>query len=283
MKEPQPKSVSFCIPCKNRLSYIKETLPVNLNHNRRDEVETEFVLVDFASEDGLSDWVIENCRVELDSGYLKLLYTRAMPGFHMSLAKNTAHAFASGKILTSLDADNFTGPRGGRYVYQTLKKWDFKAVLHQFSGEWRDGTSGRTSYCREHFVGVGGYNEQLEPFGHEELDLIARMRATYSTKVVNGLNTLLQRFYYRKIKKVKSHPRYNRAIKSPPTGGETYRDEMQKRNRLRSDQDIAASRFIANGGAFGIVEDIEQWTNGSFSPCETLLHERGLQPKSSQV
>lgn len=195
MKDSPPKTVSFCIPCKNRLSYIKETLPLNLNHNRKDQSGVEFVLVDFASEDGLSDWVTKNFRSELESGYLKFLYTRAMPNFHMSVAKNTAHAFAKGQILTSLDADNFTGPRGGRFVYRTLKKWDFNAVLHQFSGTWRDGTSGRTSYSSENFRGIGGYNEQLEPFGHEELDLIGRMSAVYSTRVINGLNTLFHRLY----------------------------------------------------------------------------------------
>lgn len=176
------KKLSFCIPCKDRASYIKQTLPVNLRHNRDDQDDIEFVLVDFASEDGLTDWVLENFMPEINAGYLSLYHTEKMPNFHMSVAKNTTHVLADGKILTSLDADNFTGPRGGRYVYNILRKYDFNVLMHQFSGTWRDGTSGRITYNRDHFIGVSGYDEAFEPYGYDEIDLINRICQKYSVE-----------------------------------------------------------------------------------------------------
>lgn len=50
---------------------------------------------------------------------------------------------------------------------------------------------------------------------------------------------------------------------------------MQKRNRMLSDQDIAAKRFVANNGNFGIVKEIEEWKDGKFTPCK-LPNTKGL-------
>lgn len=267
MDSPQ-KLVSFCIPCKNRLSYLKETLPVNLEHNRRDQSHTEFVLVDFASEDGLSDWVTQNFETELRSGYLRLLYTDRMSDYHMALAKNTAHAFATGRILTNLDADNFTGPSGGRFVYKAMKNRNFETVLHQFSGTWRDGTCGRISYTREHFIGVGGYNEEFKAIGAEDLDLLQRIMAKYNVSKETGISSGFRHLVFRKWKKLKSHPRYNKAIKSPPTGGESFRNEMVAHNQKLSDINIANHQYIANNGHFGIINNVSIWSNGRFDPCQ---------------
>ncbi len=228
----------------------------------------EFVLADLGSKDGLTEWVVSNFSKEIDEGYLRLIYTEGMPKFHMALAKNTAHAYSTGEILTSLDADNFTGPRGGKFVYDCFKKHNFETILHQFSGSWRDGTCGRMSYNRKHFIGVGGYDEQLEPFGHDDLDILGRLKAKYSLKVSTGLDSIFRRLYFRKIKKLKSHPRYNRAIESPPTGGEDYRQDMTKRNRVLSDKNIAEGNYQANGGKIGITEGVKLWHRGEYIPCE---------------
>ena len=50
-------SLSFCINCKNCLHQIKETLRKNLDDNILHNDFIEFVLVDFASSDGLQNWI----------------------------------------------------------------------------------------------------------------------------------------------------------------------------------------------------------------------------------
>ncbi len=52
--------ISFCITCKNRLHQIRQTLPKNLEDNRRLQELVEFVLVDFGSTDGLRKWISDN-------------------------------------------------------------------------------------------------------------------------------------------------------------------------------------------------------------------------------
>src|SRR4051812_49289287 len=93
--KPLKKKLSFCITCKNRFHQISETLPVNLADNATDVDDVEFVLLDFDSRDGLKEWVINNFQSELESGYLKFLFTDAVPNWHAAIAKNTAHLYSS--------------------------------------------------------------------------------------------------------------------------------------------------------------------------------------------
>ena len=186
----------------------------------------------------------------------------------MSVAKNTAHAFATGKVLTSLDADNFTGPRGGRYVYNIFRKYNFDVLLHQFSGTWRDGTSGRVSYNRDHFNGVAGYDEEFEPYGYDEIDLINRICGKYSVEKVSGVSNRLMQLVYRKLFKSVSHPRYNRSIKSlPDEEGERKGHAMGMRNYETSLKNLAAEKYVANNGKFGIGEGVFKYVDGKFVEC----------------
>ena len=263
----EKKRVSFCITCKDRIEFLKETLPKNLRDNRADQKDVEFVLMDFASEDGLQDWVLANFREELDAGYLNYFYTERMPTFHMAIAKNTAHAFAQGKIVTNLDGDNFTGQRGGRFVYRVFEKHDFNTLLHQFSGTWRDGTCGRVSALRDDFWAVSGYNEKFHP-GYDDIDLIARICANKEIEKTSGITNRFQRYFFKRFYKNVSHPRFNRAIRSPDLVPPAEWKEIGKRNRKISGQDIANKRFVANGGKFGLTAEMCKYTDGKLIPCQ---------------
>ena len=61
--------LSFCMTCMNRLYQLKETLTKNLNDNRHDSHEIEFILVDFNSTDGLSEYIVENFESDIKSGF----------------------------------------------------------------------------------------------------------------------------------------------------------------------------------------------------------------------
>ena len=167
--------LSFCITCMNRFHQISKTLPINLRNNRNMESEIEFVLVDFNSQDGLRDWILEKFQNELKSGYLKYFHTKSMKSWHACIAKNTSHSMGNGNILVNLDADNFTGPNGGEYIIDIYEQYGINnTVMHMYSG-WSNGSCGRIAVSKKLFFQVGGYDQNLGPMGMEDIDLLGRL------------------------------------------------------------------------------------------------------------
>ncbi|MCP4456763.1 MAG: hypothetical protein GY816_01855 [Cytophagales bacterium] len=155
----------------------------NLDDNRQDCDRLEFVLVDIGSDEDITDWVIANFRSELESGYLKYFRTHKTENWHAPVAKNTSHRLSSGKILVNLDGDNFTGYRGGMYIYNEFIAHKHDICLWQFSGTFNDGSFGRIAAARDTFMAVGGYNEELLEMGYQDRDLVRRLES-YGAKVV---------------------------------------------------------------------------------------------------
>ncbi len=236
--------LSFCITCKNRLYQIRQTLRKNLDDNAYYNDLIEFILVDFGSDDGLHEWIVDNFQPELASGYLKYYYTDELPQWHMSIAKNTAHWWASGNILVNLDGDNYTGSWGGAYVMKAFEQHGNRCVIHQFSGTYGDGSCGRIAVRSKCFDMIGGYDESFEPMGHQDLDLVERF-------VQIGLHYILL-----------PDNRYNLAI--PNTKKESIIHaassksyiEMLRHNEDISRRNLLEGRLIANAGKFGIRKNI---------------------------
>jgi hypothetical protein len=116
--------VAFCITCKGRLQHIKQTLLKNLADNK--DSNAVFILLNYNSNDGLTEYVLENHAAELESGQL-VLYTYTPPDkFHMAHAKNMAHRLGiieGADILVNLDADNYTGPRFADYIIEKFNTY----------------------------------------------------------------------------------------------------------------------------------------------------------------
>lgn len=172
-------TVSFCITCRNRMWQIEQTLPQNLKDNYANRKNVEFILVNFASEDGLDEWVRENFREELRSGYLKYYYSDKMGPWHMSVAKNTAHMLATKEVVVNLDCDNFTGPDGGREAARLLNKYGRNRSFLRFcnNADATDGSYGRVVVLKKIFMQMGGYDETFLPYGGEDDDFMCRLRA----------------------------------------------------------------------------------------------------------
>lgn len=250
--------VSFCISYKNRFEQISQTLLRNLEDNAADQARVEFVVADFDASDPFQGWALDNCRPALERGYLKIFSSNSLPRFHCSVAKNTAHRVANGLILTNLDADNLTGPAGGRYVYDALRRLRFRGVLHQWSGQWNDGSCGRISCLAQDFLGIGGYDESFAPAGYQDLDLLERLQHGCSLKKTTGLN-----FFQRLVQRRLSDPIYAGAI--PNSKSATMQDHegrsdqwtaWEHQNKLQSRENIKAKRFIANGGLIRLPDDL---------------------------
>ncbi len=176
---------------------------------------------------------------ELVSGYLKYYYTDELPQWHMSIAKNTAHWWASGNILVNLDCDNYIGSQGGAYVMKAIEQHGYRCVIHQFSGTYGDGSCGRIVVQSKYFDMIGGYDESFDPMGHDDLDLINRL-------VKTGLQYVSL-----------SDNRFNVAIPNSKEGinSKSY-SEMLRYNENISRRNLLEGRLIANAGKFGIRKNI---------------------------
>jgi len=249
------KALSFCTTCKNRLWQLEKTLPQNLEDNQHLKKFIEFVVIDFNSGDGLGDWIKKTFQYELREGYLKYYHTLQLPHWHMAIAKNTAHLCATGKIVTNLDCDNYTGNNGAKFILDYFKMYQSAIVLHQHTGDWLDGSCGRISVNKDIFSYLGGYDETFEPMGFEDLDFLVRLWRI-GVKYVNVQNR-----------------KYNQAIIN------SKEDSLANCNSILSFHDmdmanqntslqkfISSNSSIRNNGVYGIKNEIYDHKQVIFKP-----------------
>jgi len=170
MQPPDTES-SFCTTCAGRAHQLKKTLEVNAQMIAADPA-LEWVIVNFGSKDDLHDYMM----AQLSSLSHRIVYVRELSGrpWHSSVAKNTAHRLASGRILMNLDCDNFIGD-----AVETIRLYFNNGcrALHLGSGASRDGTGGRIVLAHELFYELGGYDETFYPMGYQDFDLLERASA----------------------------------------------------------------------------------------------------------
>lgn len=203
--------VSFCITCKGRKDQLSHTLPLNLKNNA-DYPNTEFVVLDYDSQDGLAEWIKQNFQAEIDSGTLRYARLANAPHFKMAHAKNMAHRIATGDILCNLDADNISAPGFASWLNQefsanpdiyvrphrkTLMMSKAKDKVQQFSIKVRStmlclptnvpeslqddlydhaGLAGRIAVSRNNFMRVRGYDEKYGGWGGDDINFEQRLR-----------------------------------------------------------------------------------------------------------
>jgi len=165
--------VSFCTTAMNRLHHVRETLPKNIEANVG-TAAVEFVLLDYASNDGLADWVRSEMAQHIKAGLLLFARADGYKEFFMAHAKNLALRLASGSIVCNLDADNFSGPGFAEHLATQFRQRG-RIIMR---AEGPRGTGGRIALRREDFVSMGGYDERMaHGWGYEDCDLYKRARA----------------------------------------------------------------------------------------------------------
>ncbi|MCB0418874.1 MAG: glycosyltransferase family 2 protein, partial [Bdellovibrionales bacterium] len=248
------------------------TLPQNLTDNFADRGTVNFVLVDFASTDGTVDWIIKNFSRHLESGFLSLYRAPALDPYDTSFAKNTAAVLGSGDILTNLDGDNFTGRRGGRHVLETFASYKGPIVYHQQAGPG-DGSTGRISTLRAHFYGVGGYDEQFQPYGYQDHDFVRRVATKYKAKIVPQRISRLLHFWNTLRWRGPFECRFNRCIPNPRPSSIDHQsldwEEMNAANHLLSVHNVRKGKLVANSGLIG-KRELEKYVNGDFVRINSL-------------
>ena len=162
--------VSLCITCMNRLSDLKFTLLKNLTDNL-DYSDSEFILLDYNSSDGLEDWVRSNMMGHVESG--KLVFLRTDEPSHYSLAhsKNVAFLAASGDIVHNLDTDNLTGPGFCSHLNLLANQVPSKAFFAK-TAHYSIRLRGKVGFYKDEFIHLlGGYDEDFSAYSPDDRDI----------------------------------------------------------------------------------------------------------------
>jgi hypothetical protein len=194
-------NIVFCTTCKNRTAHLSQTLPKNLAENKIGK----FVVLDYNSQDNLTSYLLQNHRIDIDSGRLVIYSMPPGPNgpvpFHMAHAKNLAHRcgiLEGADILVNLDADGFASPNFDSYIEENIidknSRFFMQAMWNRWverngSEEWLaedsdgnlvppvpKGSNGRIVATKSAFLLAGGYDEKYAEWGPDDKDFNIRMR-----------------------------------------------------------------------------------------------------------
>jgi len=170
--------IAFCTAFKNRLDHLRQTLPRNLAENPH----SQFIVLNYNTDDGLMEWLGDRHRHEINSGRVVCYSHFDAPKYRMAHAKNMAHRAAlleGADILVNLDADNFARDHMDDFVEREFDNLDdiFLYSL-MIKGKMNRGISGRIAVTKEAFLACGGYDEsRFNGWGSDDKDINLRLRA----------------------------------------------------------------------------------------------------------
>lgn len=144
------KSVSFVTTVHNRLWQLKQTLPANIKEVRGREAD--IVILAF-NDSTVKPYIEDTYPEEVIDGLIKIFEYNGPEEFSCGLAKNKAHALATGEILFNLDADNFIC--NAFYHLQSLKE---NEILKNIPSD--DGREGRIGLYKRLYNKTIGYQDE---------------------------------------------------------------------------------------------------------------------------
>lgn len=191
--------------------------------------DVEWCITDFGSTDGTREFLAE---ISAAQPQLRLFRSRRRQ-LHFARCYNEAFSHATGQIVVCLDADNLLGPKFLETVHERITANPL-AFVHTWSGDWLDGTCGRMAMHAETFAALGGYDEQLGPIGHQDIDLRDRAAAAgYPTVTINDPQVVGSAIFTRDPEKLQHLP------------GVNYQRENQANVQI-SQRNLAEKRLRAN-------------------------------------
>jgi hypothetical protein len=233
--------ICICTNVMNRLKDISRTLPANIEA-LKDYPDIEFNLLNYGDTSGLDQWVKKNMMPHIESGILK--YYRVLDEishYSMGHSRNICMRLAGGLdnashniIVNQVDADNYLKHKDPEhmtfpeYVNKLAHELPEKAIF----GKGHRLMNGRIGFYKDEFLMLGGYDEGLSGYGHDDRDLYNRAMslgyslAWYGGQYVNRIHT----------------PRESK-VKNMKQKDWRFTEEM---NKLISLDSLEEGRFVAN-------------------------------------
>lgn len=187
--------ISFCTVCMNRLHHLRQTLRKNIEDNLSYS-ELEFIVMDYSSTDGLSDWLKEEMSTYIDKGILTYYRYDNAKYFDRGHSRNMMFKLASGEIICNVDADNYLGENFTFYVNSVFNKENDIFLVPDTKKKYyyiRD-VLGRFCARKGDFLSVRGYDEKMKGYGFEDDDLYNRLEGLGKKEVIirdmNYLNAI---------------------------------------------------------------------------------------------
>ena len=162
----------------NRLHHLQQTLEKNIQDNYLPD-EVEFVLMDYHSTDGLEQWIYHAMMQHIESGMLVYYRTPEPEYYFRSHSRNMAFRLANAGILCNLDADNFLGKGFASFMIDEFTRQE---CIFYTSNESSHDTFGRVCVKQDDFLSIKGYNESLQGYGYEDIDLFVRLEKSGLTR-----------------------------------------------------------------------------------------------------
>lgn len=161
--------LSVVIPCKGRLSHLRQTLPYWL------EQETpphEIIVVDYGCPEHCGDWVESNLpNVRL------VRATNNATLYNGSRARNIGASAATGNYLAFADADFVAPPDYLTRVHGQIQAGNtLVQIAHYDSGKM--GVNGTCTVSAELFHRIRGYDESSSTYGFDDIEFYGRCQAT---------------------------------------------------------------------------------------------------------
>lgn len=170
--------ISFCVPVMNRLDDLKATLAHNLEVLDQFGDKVEIIVACFDKDDTCEHWVLSCFSDAVRVGRLRFYRCKPLRYWHFAWAKNAFSRYVSGRYYSSLDGDNFLSSVEVATCLQLLEDDRLEYVIHHWSGEWGDGTSGRITLPSWAYKEIGYIND-LYPRQFDEIGLLIRTLERY--------------------------------------------------------------------------------------------------------
>lgn len=163
------RKISLCTVCMGRLHDLMVTLPVNIYYNR-DYPGIEFVVLNYNSPDRMDDWMRDYMMPYIEAGLLVYIHTTEPKFYTMSHSRNIAFKMATGDIVANVDADNLIR-RGFADMLNRLAEVRPSKALFAVTDP-----AGQVGMYKSDWLELGGYDESLEGYGCEDVNLFVRAR-----------------------------------------------------------------------------------------------------------
>lgn len=170
--------IAYCVPVMNRLADLQATLGRNLDVLRGFAGRARLIVGCFDATPACEAWVRDRFAHDLDSGLLQFVAFDPLPHWHFCWAKNAFREVISTDYYSSLDGDNFLTAGEVERTLEIIGDASGEVLIHHFSGNWGDGTSGRITLPVRVYREIP-YDNELMPRQADEVSLILRVLLTY--------------------------------------------------------------------------------------------------------